>query len=81
MQQSQERDLSAALERLSLTSGIGSGAGAEVMSRIAAPMVGGMITAPLLSMFLLPAAYLLMRQPKANPTKDQGDEECVLQPG
>ncbi|MGE4340107.1 MAG: efflux RND transporter permease subunit [Pigmentiphaga sp.] len=60
---------------------IGSGAGAEVMSRIAAPMVGGMITAPLLSMFLLPAAYLLMRQPKANPTKDKGDEECVPQPG
>jgi Cu(I)/Ag(I) efflux system membrane protein CusA/SilA len=60
---------------------IGSGAGAEVMSRIAAPMVGGMITAPLLSMFLLPAAYLLMRQPKANPTIDQGDEECVPQPG
>jgi Cu(I)/Ag(I) efflux system membrane protein CusA/SilA len=32
------------------------------MQRIAAPMVGGMITAPLLSMFVIPAAYLLMRQ-------------------
>ncbi len=41
---------------------IGSGAGSEVMSRIAAPMIGGMITAPLLSMFVLPAAYLLMRR-------------------
>ncbi len=40
---------------------IGSGAGSEVMQRIAAPMVGGMITAPLLSMFVLPAAFLLMR--------------------
>jgi len=60
---------------------IGSGAGAEVMSRIAAPMVGGMITAPLLSMFLLPAAYLLMRRPKRNSTEDQGDEECIPQPG
>ncbi|MFX6023425.1 efflux RND transporter permease subunit, partial [Acinetobacter baumannii] len=30
----------------------GSGTGSEVMSRIAAPMVGGMITAPLLSMFV-----------------------------
>jgi copper/silver efflux system protein len=39
----------------------GSGAGSEVMSRIAAPMVGGMITAPLLSMFVIPAAYRLMR--------------------
>jgi Cu(I)/Ag(I) efflux system membrane protein CusA/SilA len=38
------------------------GTGAEVMQRIAAPMIGGMITAPLLSMFVIPAAYLLMRQ-------------------
>jgi copper/silver efflux system protein len=40
----------------------GEGTGSEVMQRIAAPMVGGMITAPLLSMFVLPAAYLLMRR-------------------
>ena len=38
------------------------GAGSEVMQRIAAPMVGGMITAPLLSMLVIPAAYLLMRR-------------------
>jgi Cu(I)/Ag(I) efflux system membrane protein CusA/SilA len=42
----------------------GSGTGSEVMQRIAAPMVGGMITAPLLSMFVVPAAYLLMRRPR-----------------
>ncbi|MEH6669647.1 efflux RND transporter permease subunit [Halopseudomonas sp.] len=41
---------------------LGSGTGSEIMSRIAAPMVGGMITAPLLSLFVLPAAYLLMRR-------------------
>ena len=40
------------------------GTGSEVMQRIAAPMVGGMITAPLLSMFVIPAAYLLMRRPR-----------------
>ncbi|MGH8492201.1 MAG: efflux RND transporter permease subunit [Moraxellaceae bacterium] len=40
---------------------LGSGTGSEVMSRIAAPMVGGMITAPLLSLFLIPAVYQLMR--------------------
>lgn len=40
----------------------GGGAGSEVMSRIAAPMVGGMLTAPLLSMLIIPAAYLLMRR-------------------
>jgi Cu(I)/Ag(I) efflux system membrane protein CusA/SilA len=40
----------------------GSGTGSEVMQRIAAPMVGGMITAPLLSMFVVPAGFLLMRR-------------------
>ncbi len=38
---------------------IGSGTGAETMQRIAAPMVGGMVTAPLLSLFVLPAWYAL----------------------
>jgi Cu(I)/Ag(I) efflux system membrane protein CusA/SilA len=42
----------------------GTGTGSEVMQRIAAPMVGGMITAPLLSLFVIPAAYLLMRRPR-----------------
>jgi copper/silver efflux system protein len=42
----------------------GSGTGSEVMRRIAAPMVGGMITAPLMSMFVIPAAYLLIRWPR-----------------
>ena len=60
---------------------IGTGAGSEVMSRIAAPMIGGMITAPLLSMFLLPAAYLLLRRPRPEkPANPQGEEECVPQP-
>ncbi len=40
---------------------LSSGTGAEVMQRIAAPMIGGMITAPLLSMLVIPAAYLLLR--------------------
>ena len=38
------------------------GTGSEVMQRIAAPMVGGMITAPLLSLFVVPAVYLLLRR-------------------
>ena len=38
------------------------GAGSEVMQRIAAPMIGGMLTAPLLSMLVIPAVYLLMRR-------------------
>lgn len=39
-----------------------SGTGSEVMSRIAVPMVGGMLTAPLLSLFVIPAAYWLIRR-------------------
>ncbi|WP_333678595.1 CusA/CzcA family heavy metal efflux RND transporter [Dyella sp.] len=41
---------------------LGHGAGSEVMQRIAAPMIGGMVTATLLTMLVLPAAFrLLMR--------------------
>ncbi|MGP9800054.1 efflux RND transporter permease subunit [Rheinheimera sp. NSM] len=39
---------------------LGSGAGNEVMQRIAAPMLGGMIAAPLVSMLLMPVLYFLM---------------------
>ena len=45
---------------------LGTGTGSEVMTRIAAPMVGGMVTAPLLSMLVVPAAYLLMRRRRAH---------------
>ncbi|EGV20440.1 efflux RND transporter permease subunit [Thiocapsa marina] len=38
---------------------LGTGVGSEVMRRIAAPMVGGMITAPLLSLFVIPALFLI----------------------
>ncbi|AKU20978.1 efflux RND transporter permease subunit [Massilia sp. NR 4-1] len=41
---------------------LGGGTGSEVMQRIAAPMVGGMLTAPLLSMIVVPLAYLLLRR-------------------
>ncbi|MEB0060085.1 efflux RND transporter permease subunit [Variovorax sp. LG9.2] len=45
----------------------GTGTGSEVMTRIAAPMVGGMVTAPLLSMLVVPAAwYLLHRRVRVN---------------
>ncbi|MFM9976965.1 MAG: efflux RND transporter permease subunit, partial [Sphingomonadaceae bacterium] len=50
---------------------VGTGTGSEVMSRIAAPMIGGMLTAPLLSMLIIPAAYLLMR--RRTQVQHQGD--------
>ena len=50
----------------------GSGTGSEVMQRIAAPMVGGMVTAPLLSMLVIPVIYLMIRRPRAQrQTKNQ----------
>jgi len=44
---------------------LGSGTGSEVMTRIAAPMVGGMVTAPLLSMLVVPAAWYLVHRRRA----------------
>ena len=43
---------------------VGQGVGSEVMQRIAAPMIGGMITAPLLSLFVIPAIYLVWQRRK-----------------
>ena len=41
---------------------VSQGTGSEVMKRIAAPMVGGMITAPLLSLLVIPALYALWKR-------------------
>jgi Cu(I)/Ag(I) efflux system membrane protein CusA/SilA len=56
---------------------IGSGTGSEVMQRIAAPMVGGMITAPLLSMFVIPAVYLLLRRPRTRKAHEPTSRPVV----
>ncbi|MHB8820283.1 MAG: efflux RND transporter permease subunit [Pseudomonadaceae bacterium] len=50
---------------------LGAGTGSEVMSRIAAPMVGGMLSAPLLSLLVLPAAYRLMRRRQGRELEGQ----------
>ncbi|MES2300991.1 MAG: efflux RND transporter permease subunit [Pseudomonadota bacterium] len=52
---------------------VGGGTGSEVMSRIAAPMIGGMLTAPLLSMLIIPAAYLLMRRRSHSQVQPEGE--------
>ncbi len=41
---------------------LGSGTGSEVMRRIAAPMVGGMISATILTLALIPAIFLIWQQ-------------------
>jgi Cu(I)/Ag(I) efflux system membrane protein CusA/SilA len=40
----------------------GTGTGAEVMRRIAAPMVGGMISSAVLTLLVIPAIYALIQQ-------------------
>jgi Cu(I)/Ag(I) efflux system membrane protein CusA/SilA len=57
------------------------GTGAEIMQRIAAPMIGGMITAPLLSMFVIPAAFLLMQRRRAPSKVDSMPRASGLESG
>jgi Cu(I)/Ag(I) efflux system membrane protein CusA/SilA len=40
----------------------GTGAGSEVMSRIAAPMVGGMISSTVLTLAVIPALYAMVKE-------------------
>lgn len=51
------------------------GTGSELMQRIAAPMVGGMVTAPLLSLFVVPAVYLLIRRRQTQSLSTQPSQE------
>jgi len=51
---------------------MGSGTGSEVMQRIAAPMLGGMITAPLVSMVLIPVLYMLWKGRQFETTPHSG---------
>ena len=44
---------------------LGGGTGSEVMRRIAAPMVGGMLSATVLALLVIPAVFLLRYRPKA----------------
>ena len=59
---------------------IGAGAGSEVMQRIAAPMLGGMLSAPLLSMLVVPAAFrmLMARRLSARSRKDAPGAAAVF---
>ena len=43
----------------------GDGAGSEVMKRLAAPMVGGMVSALVLALLVLPVVYYLIYKPKS----------------
>jgi Cu(I)/Ag(I) efflux system membrane protein CusA/SilA len=53
------------------------GTGSEVMQRIAAPMIGGMITAPLLSLFLIPTAYRMLRRRDLHSNRESSVESAA----
>jgi Cu(I)/Ag(I) efflux system membrane protein CusA/SilA len=50
---------------------LGGGAGSELVRRIAAPMVGGMLTAPILSMLVIPAAFRLLERWRLRKRNEQ----------
>lgn len=51
---------------------LGDGAGSEVMRRIAAPMVGGMVSATVLTLVVIPAVFLLWKQHEINKQATSG---------
>jgi Cu(I)/Ag(I) efflux system membrane protein CusA/SilA len=52
----------------------GSGTGAEVMRRIAAPMVGGMVSATVLTLVIIPSLYLIINGWRLDATSDEAKE-------
>jgi len=48
----------------------GSGTGSEVMRRIAAPMVGGMVSATVLTLVIIPSLYLIVNGWRLRPAVD-----------
>jgi Cu(I)/Ag(I) efflux system membrane protein CusA/SilA len=56
---------------------LGSGTGSEVMRRIAAPMVGGMISATVLTLALIPAVFLLWQRQRLRKQADRADVDPV----
>jgi Cu(I)/Ag(I) efflux system membrane protein CusA/SilA len=58
---------------------IGIGTGSEVMKRIAAPMVGGLITSAVLVLILIPAIYYYLRRPTVKVAKPPKQDQIVVE--
>ncbi|MDA8419650.1 MAG: CusA/CzcA family heavy metal efflux RND transporter [Pseudomonadota bacterium] len=56
---------------------VSKGAGADVMKRIAAPFMGAMITAPALSLLVIPVVYALWQWRTLRSTKDSAHEHLL----
>ncbi len=57
------------------------GTGSELMRRIAAPMVGGMVSAAVLTLLVIPALYVLVHAPRRASTVSAGPQESGVQTG
>ena len=55
----------------------GTGTGSEVMRRIAAPMVGGMISSTVLTLLVIPALYYIWKGWKLPPDHDESDDRLL----
>jgi len=53
------------------------GTGSEIMQRISAPLIGGMITAPIVSMILIPIFYYLINRLQFKNNKNQ-ESLCII---
>ena len=51
----------------------GSGSGSEIMSRLAAPMVGGMLSTVVLTLLVLPVIYLIWQRARLSGARLPGD--------
>jgi len=56
------------------------GTGSDVMKRIAAPMVGGMLTSTVLTLVVIPAIYSLWKEREVRRRVGMGDSQTRLQP-
>ena len=56
---------------------LGSGTGSEVMRRIAAPMVGGMVSATVLTLIVIPAVFLIWKQRGIPPTQSHPSPQAA----
>lgn len=58
----------------------GSGTGSEIMQRIAAPMVGGMATATLLTLFVIPAIFVIWKRLALGRINRELSSQMIAQP-
>src|SRR5688572_21368618 len=58
----------------------GSGAGASVMKRIAAPMVGGMVSSTIMTLIVIPAIYSLWREREVTRQARAAHQQSELSP-